>query len=61
MTSHEAFVGFDVHKETIAVAIARAGGDVGGFGTIKNRAPIAGRGTDGGLGAGPDIQVATPG
>ncbi len=38
MTNHEAFVGFDVHKETIAVAIAKggAGGDVGGFGTIKN-------------------------
>src|SRR5947199_4091271 len=38
MTNHEAFVGFDVHKETIAVAIAKggAGGDVCGFGTIKN-------------------------
>ena len=38
MTNHEAFVGFDVHKETIAVAIAKGGaaGDVCGFRTIKN-------------------------
>ena len=38
MTNHEAFVGFDVHKDAIAVAIAEAGagGDVYSFGTIKN-------------------------
>jgi len=38
MTNHEAYVGFDVHKETIAVAIAVGGpgGDAFSFGTIKN-------------------------
>jgi hypothetical protein len=32
------FLGMDVHAETIAVAIAEAGGEVRSLGTIPNRA-----------------------
>ena len=32
------FIGLDVHAETIAVAVAEAGGEVGSLGTIPNRA-----------------------
>jgi transposase len=32
------FVGLDVHAETIAVAVAEAGGEVGSLGTVPNRA-----------------------
>ena len=31
------FVGIDVHAETIAVAVAEAGGEVRGLGIIPNR------------------------
>ncbi len=37
------FVGLDVHAETIAVAVAEAGGEVRGLGVIPNRAESIGR------------------
>ena len=37
------FVGFDVHAETIAVAVAESGGEVRSLGVIPNRAESVGR------------------
>jgi hypothetical protein len=37
------FIGLDVHAETIAVAVAEAGGEVRSLGTIPNRAESVGR------------------